>query len=175
MCGQIVGQGKEGVNYIISECSKFPLKGMQKIWWHGFGWKRATTLPVSILNRNRKHLSPRLIDLAGNFTIESQKRPKWTTPLNWEIQSTLFLRQTPSGPALLVGLREVSGLYTESRGNVAPVILKLDLFAINIDQEWSSLDFCLTCTKQLKLTWKWDYFLIVQSNVLKANAHGFVV
>ena len=45
MCGQIVGQEKEGVNYIISECIKFPLKGMQEMTW--FGWKRATTLPVS--------------------------------------------------------------------------------------------------------------------------------
>ena len=52
---------------------------------------------------------------------------------------------------------------------MTPVILKLDLFAINIDQVWSSLDFCLTCTKQLTLTWKWNYFLIVQSNVLKVS------
>lgn len=35
MCGQIVGQEKEGVNYIISESSKFPLKGMQEMTWFG--------------------------------------------------------------------------------------------------------------------------------------------
>ena len=35
MCGQIVGQEKEGVNYIISECIKFPLKGMQEMTWFG--------------------------------------------------------------------------------------------------------------------------------------------
>ena len=47
MCGPILGQIKEGVNYIISEFSKLPLKGVQEMTW--FCWEEATIIPASIL------------------------------------------------------------------------------------------------------------------------------
>ena len=46
-------------------------------------------------------------------------------------KSTVNSRRTPWGPALTVRLKEVSGLYIGNRGNLTPVVLKLNLFAMN--------------------------------------------
>ena len=77
------------------------------------------------------------------------------------IQLSRSLRRTPAGPAT-VRLKEVSGFMGVKVREVTPVILKLNLFAMN------SRVFNLNGTAKNWniVTEKWNFFLTVQSNVL---------